>query len=249
MNLSPKQINTQLFAQDQKEFDRIREKNGCSEAELVRRIVHERIKRWRLQNRDSGDLEMSLEETYENSLVKQIEPLKEAVGNLQTLVNSMSEMLAARSALQHPNDAAETDSKDELQGKLQGLLELVRSEFSSTHQALSQTTQKLLLSTTEQGERLSLNEALLERLTTVCKANYFLTGQTFATGWATLDFVQRYIVEPMLENTKPDPYEEAITQRDAVRKEGVQMVVKMSEEYKFPGTLIVKICVPIEGKV
>jgi hypothetical protein len=68
-------------------------------------------------------------------------------------------------------------------------------------------------------------------------AHYTLSGQSFAATWAVLDFIQRYIAEPILkeqESTAHDPFQAAITHRDDARKEGLQLVEEMSLTFHYP---------------
>ena len=78
-------------------------------------------------------------------------------------------------------------------------------------------------------------------------AQFMLAGQSFAATWATLDFIQRYIAEPIL---KADPahskdyFQAAIVHRDDARKEGLQMVGEMALEFDYPTEYVPVLIVP-----
>jgi len=87
------------------------------------------------------------------------------------------------------------------------------------------------------AEELKNTKEELARLRAFAAAHYMLSGQNFAATWATLDFIQRYIAEPILR-TDPahnkDSFQASLTHRDDARLEGLQMVEQMSLEFHYP---------------
>jgi hypothetical protein len=87
------------------------------------------------------------------------------------------------------------------------------------------------------AEELKKTKEELARLRAFAVAHYMLSGQNFAATWATLDFIQRYIAEPILR-TDPahnkDSFQASLTHRDDARLEGLQMVEQMSLEFHYP---------------
>lgn len=87
------------------------------------------------------------------------------------------------------------------------------------------------------AEELKNTKEELARLRAFAVAHYMLSGQNFAATWATLDFVQRYIAEPILRNDpahNKDSFQASLTHRDDARLEGLQMVEQMSLEFHYP---------------
>jgi len=87
------------------------------------------------------------------------------------------------------------------------------------------------------AEELENTKEELVRLRAFAAAHYMLSGQNFAATWATLDFIQRYIAEPILRNDpahNKDSFQASLTHRDDARLEGLQMVEQMSLEFHYP---------------
>jgi len=87
------------------------------------------------------------------------------------------------------------------------------------------------------AEELKNTKEELARLRAFAVAHYMLSGQNFAATWATLDFIQRYIAEPILRNDpahNKDSFQASLTHRDDARLEGLQMVEQMSLEFHYP---------------
>jgi hypothetical protein len=87
------------------------------------------------------------------------------------------------------------------------------------------------------AEELENTKEELARLRAFAAAHYMLSGQNFAATWATLDFIQRYIAEPILRNDpahNKDSFQASLTHRDDARLEGLQMVEQMSLEFHYP---------------
>jgi hypothetical protein len=87
------------------------------------------------------------------------------------------------------------------------------------------------------AEELKNTKEELARLRAFAAAHYMLSGQNFAATWATLDFIQRYIAEPILRNDpahNKDSFQASLTHRDDARLEGLQMVEQMSLEFHYP---------------
>jgi hypothetical protein len=87
------------------------------------------------------------------------------------------------------------------------------------------------------AEELKNTKEELARLRAFAAAHYMLSGQNFAATWATLDFIQRYIAEPILRNDpahNKDSFQASLTHRDDARLEGLQMVEQMSLEFRYP---------------
>lgn len=249
--LSPRQINTQLFIQDQKEFDRAKNQNECSEAEMIRRIVHQWSKRQRLGKEDADDLETRIRKAHEAAVAEQVGLIKEEIRNLLAALGSITEMIAAGDVSRRLGRDTEPDSslaEIEAQSSLKDTLERLQNELYNTRREMSEAIGQILSLAAQQGEKMTLQEAFLERLTAMSKANYLLTGQTFAAGWAALDFVQRFVVEPVLKTMRSDSYEAAVMHRDDARKEGLELVVTMCKEFRFPGTLMMRLYSPSEDE-
>ena len=87
------------------------------------------------------------------------------------------------------------------------------------------------------AEELKNTKEELARLRAFAAAHYMLSSQNFAATWATLDFIQRYIAEPILRNDpahNKDSFQASLTHRDDARLEGLQMVEQMSLEFHYP---------------
>ncbi len=87
------------------------------------------------------------------------------------------------------------------------------------------------------AEELENTKEELARLRAFAAAHYMLSGQNFAATWATLDFIQRYIAEPILRNDpahNKDSFQASLAHRDDARLEGLQMVEQMSLEFHYP---------------
>ena len=102
-----------------------------------------------------------------------------------------------------------------------------------------------------QTDLLSLNETELKRVLALDSAHYNLSAQSFTAVWAVLDFLQRFMVDPILANNpqhKPDPHAESVRQRRDARVEGLQMAERMDEQFQSPQPIqMVLISPPGEG--
>ena len=102
-----------------------------------------------------------------------------------------------------------------------------------------------------QADLLSLNETEFKRVLALDSAHYNLSAQSFTAVWAVLDFLQRFMVDPILANNpqhKPDPHAESVRQRRDARVEGLQMAERMDEQFQSPQPIqMVLISPPGEG--
>jgi hypothetical protein len=102
-----------------------------------------------------------------------------------------------------------------------------------------------------QADLLSLNETEFKRVLALDSAHYNLSAQSFTVVWAALDFLQRFLVDPILANNpqhKPDPHAESVRQRRDARVEGLQMAERMDEQFQSPQPIqMVLISPPGEG--
>jgi len=102
-----------------------------------------------------------------------------------------------------------------------------------------------------QTDLLSLNETEFERILALDSAHYNLSAQSFTAVWAALNFLQRFMVDPILANDpqhKPDPHAESLRQRRDARVEGLQLAERMDEQFQSPQPIqMVLISPPGEG--
>ena len=102
-----------------------------------------------------------------------------------------------------------------------------------------------------QTDLLSLNETEFKRVLALDSAHYNLSAQSFTAVWAVLDFLQRFMVDPVLANDpqhKPDPHAESVRQRRDARVAGLQMAERMDEQFQSPQPIqMVLISPPGEG--
>jgi hypothetical protein len=102
-----------------------------------------------------------------------------------------------------------------------------------------------------QTDLLGLNETEFKRILALDLAHYNLAAQSFTAVWAVLDFLQRFMVDPILANNpdhQKDPHAESVRQRRDARVEGLQMAERMDEQFQSPQPIqMVLISPPGEG--
>jgi len=102
-----------------------------------------------------------------------------------------------------------------------------------------------------QTDLLSLNETEFKRVLALDSAHYNLSAQSFTAVWAVLNFLQRFMVDPILANDpqhKPDPHAESVRQRRDAQVEGLQLAERMDEQFQSPQPIqMVLISPPGEG--
>ncbi len=199
---------TLLWAADHALFHEFVGRRRTTPAELLRDIVHD----WAVTIRVSGQAKDTME------LAGPVRKLHQ-----QIIAEQLTPINAALAAIL---DCLKTGS--------------IPLPFANADTALVPSdNQDLALLTLLQrlAEELENTKEELARLRAFAAAHYMLSGQNFAATWATLDFIQRYIAEPILRNDpahNKDSFQASLTHRDDARLEGLQMVEQMSLEFHYP---------------
>jgi len=198
---------TLLWAADHTLFHEFVGRRHTTPAELLRDIVHD----WAVTIRVSGQAKDTME------LAGPVRKLhQQIIAEQLTPVNAaLAAILDFLKTGSIPLPSANADTA------------LVPSDHDSALLTLLQRLAEELKNTKEE----------LARLRAFAAAHYMLSGQNFAATWATLDFVQRYIAEPILRNDpahNKDSFQASLTHRDDARLEGLQMVEQMSLEFHYP---------------
>jgi len=199
---------TSLWVADHALFHEIAGRRHTTPAELLREIVHN----WAITIRVSGQAKDTLEMAGPiRKLHQQIvsEQLTEHLGPVLAILRQMSTLTPP---LLSPNANTSLVPAEQQDSALLTLLKKLVEELESTKEELR----------------------LLKAFAT---AHYMLSGQNFAATWATLDFLQRYIVSPALKANPAheiDHFEASITHRDDARLEGQQMVEQMCLSFHYP---------------
>jgi hypothetical protein len=125
------------------------------------------------------------------------------------------------------------------------------TELGEARKEIQTLLAQLKEATATQTDLLSLNETEFKRVLALDSAHYNLSAQSFTAVWAVLDFLQRFMVDPILANNphhKPDPHAESVRQRRDARVEGLQMAERMDEQFQSPQPIqMVLISPPGEG--
>ncbi len=125
------------------------------------------------------------------------------------------------------------------------------AELGEARKELQTLRAQLKEAAATQTDLLSLNETEFKRVLALDSAHYNLSAQSFTAVWAVLDFLQRFIVDPILANNpqhKSDPHAESVRQRRDSRVEGLQMAERMDEQFQSPQPIqMVLISPPGEG--
>ena len=199
---------TKLWIADQQIFNEFVGRRHTTPAQLLRDIVHD----WAVTIRVSGQAKDTIEFAGPiRKLHQQI--IAEELAPLSTTLTIILELLNS-SRLATPSANADTS--------------LVPSDQQDS--ALLTILQRLADESETRKEELG-------RLRAFAVAHYMLSGQNFAATWAGLDFIQRYIAEPILRADPAhikDSFQASITHRDDARLEGLQMVEQMSLEFHYP---------------
>jgi hypothetical protein len=199
---------TLLWAADHGLFHEFVGRRHTTPAELLRDIVHD----WAVTIRVSGQAKDTME------LAGPVRKLhQQIIAEQLTPVNAaLAAILDCLKTGSIPLPSANADTA------------LVPSDYQDS--ALLTLLQRL-------AEELKNTKEELARLRAFAVAHYMLSGQNFAATWATLDFIQRYIAEPILRNDpahNKDSFQASLTHRDDARLEGLQMVEQMSLEFHYP---------------
>jgi hypothetical protein len=114
----------------------------------------------------------------------------------------------------------------------------VTDENSPLVLATANTPDSTMLALLEKlAEELRATKEELTTLRAFAAAHYLLSGQSFATIWAVLSFLQSYLVEPTLKRDSKqgqNVLEIATNLRDDSRREGLEMVKEMDTQFGFP---------------
>jgi hypothetical protein len=125
-----------------------------------------------------------------------------------------------------------------LRDSLATIKSLLTDETSPLVLASANTTDSTMLAVLEKlAEELRTTKEELATLRAFAAAHYLLSGQSFATIWAVLNFLQSYLVEPTLKRDSKQSQNAvaiAINQRDDSRREGLEMVKEMDTQFGFP---------------
>jgi hypothetical protein len=246
--LSAKQINTQLFVPDQHEFDKAKVANACSDAELIRLIVHEWAIKKRLDGRASDDVEMRVRKVHEKIVTEQVGPVRQTLELALEHLKIVTDFIASPNGDTRHSGQSYSTIPDISQKGADDILSSILSELSAVRRDINLLTESAVAGDS-QGKQASPDQLEIQHLAMISRANYMLSGQCFTAIWAALDFVQRYLAEPTLKadpNHKEDPYQAAAIQLNDARKEGLEMVLKMSEEFRFPYSFPMVLIAPPE---
>lgn len=125
-----------------------------------------------------------------------------------------------------------------LRDSLAAIQALFTDESSPWVLAISNTPDSAMLAMLQTlAEELKATKEELATLRAFATAHYLLSGQSFATTWAVLNFLQRYLVEPTLKRDSKQgqkALEIATTERDDARREGLTLVEQMNIEFGYP---------------
>lgn len=246
--LSAKQINTQLFVPDQQEFDKAKAANKCSDAELVRSIVHEWAIKKRLDGQASDDVEMRVRKVHEKIVTEQVGPVRQTLELALEHLKIITDFIVSPNGNTRPSGQNYSTTPDISQKGADDILSRILGELSAARRDINLLTESAVVGDS-QAKQTSPNQPEIQHLALLSRANYMLSGQCFTAIWAALDFVQRYLAEPTLKadpNHKEDPYETSAIQIEDARNEGLEMVLKVSEEFRFPYSFPMVLIAPPE---
>jgi len=206
--LARETTGTSLWAADHALFHEIVGRRHTTPAELLREIVHN----WAVTIRVSGQAKDTLEMAGPvRKLHQQI--ISEQLAPVQDALAKIMQRLSTPVPPQlSPNANTSLVPAEHQDSALLNLLQTLAKELKVTREEL----------------------ALLKAF---AAAHYMLSGQSFGATWATLDFMQRYIVSPVLKSDpshKADHFQASITHRDDARLEGLQMVEQMCLSFNYP---------------
>jgi hypothetical protein len=221
--LAPDTTGANLWSADHALFHEFAGRRKIKPAELLREIVHN----WAVTIRVSGQAKDSIE-------------MAGPVRKLHQQIIS-EELAPVREALAEIANQLSTPSTAQPSANGDTLIPVVEHRDSI-----------LLSSLQNLAEELKATKEELRILRGFAIAHYMLSSQSFAATWATLDFLQRYIVEPTLKKDpahQKDSFQASITHRDDARLEGLQMVEQMCLEFQYPGEYSMVLIRPEESQV
>jgi hypothetical protein len=188
--------------------EEIARKEHTTPAEVLRDIVHE----WTAKKRLSG-LTADTQELAGPIRKMHEQLLAEQLAPVKTALATIMDLFKTR-----PIPALTVDSQTATapsayrDSNLLPLLQRLANELGTTREQLTQ-------------------------LKAFAAAHYMLSGQHFSVAWANLDFILRYMAEPLLRNDPAhtqDSFQASLIDRDDARKEGLQMVEQMSLAFHYP---------------
>lgn len=132
------------------------------------------------------------------------------------------------------------------------LIDLQRETKAAVDAGIQQLTDlvnRLAHTTSGYGDLLSLNEAQLSHVMNTSNAHCNITAQTFAALWSLLELVQRFVIEPMLEDGKSgcldkEIHSKAVTGRDRIREDAIRMVEALVKACKAPQPIMMTLIHP-----
>jgi hypothetical protein len=212
---------TKLWIADKLVLDEFVRRKRTTVAELLREIVHD----WAIAKRVSGKTADNPETAGPiRKLHQQI--LSEQLAPVHSAVATIIDLLRPGSKVALSSDLDTTVARVSTQdGALLATLGRLHDEIKTTREQLAQ-------------------------LRAFATAHYMLDGQMFSVSWATLDFILRYIAEPLLRHDPThtaDSFQVALNHRDDARKEGLQMVEQMSLTFNYPEEYKLVLVDPPEG--
>jgi hypothetical protein len=200
--------SAKLWTADEKVFHEFVSRRSTTPAILLREIVHD----WAVSMRVSG----KTTDTTPNAgpirkLHEQIlsEQLTPVTNILTTILELLNGSNPTRLSLDSDTSIVPSTNQD---SALLTILQRLAEELQTTQQELTQ-------------------------LKAFAAAHYMLSGQHFSATWATLDFILRYVAEPLLRKDPDhakDSFQASLIHRDDARKEGLQMVEQMSLAFHYP---------------
>jgi hypothetical protein len=116
-------------------------------------------------------------------------------------------------------------------------------------QQLTDLVNRLAGATSGYGDLLNLNEAQLTHVMNTSNAHYNITAQSFAALWSLLELLQRFVIEPLVEDGKSGCLDKAIHDkvvvgRDRIREDAIRMVEKLVKECQSPQPIMMNLVSP-----
>lgn len=244
--LASKPTHTVLWAADHELFLQIAKRKNLNPSQFLREIVHDWAVTARLSGQAKDTMEMAgpIRKLHQQIIADEIAPIKAALATITERLGTQPLPAALPEAQPQFLTPPESQAVPVLSATADTALASSDTQPSTQNSALLLLLQRL-------ADELEANKVELGQLRAFAISIYLLSGQNFAATWATLDFVQRYMVEPAMRFDPAHAHDpqEAIANairihRDDARQEGLQMVDRMSVEFKYPEDFEMYLIVP-----
>jgi hypothetical protein len=193
--------------------------------------------------------EIDLETIGTNLFVADRRLLDDEVGKKKTTRSELMREIVHQWAIK--KRLAPDANDNALETSLLALQKQTVSELGEARKELQTLLRQFKEAAATQTDLLSLNETEFKRILALDSAHYNLSAQSFTAVWAVLNFLQRFMVDPILANDpqhKSDPHAESLRQRRDARVEGLQLAERMDEQFQSPQPIqMVLISPPGEG--